>query len=63
MMNISDLLIIHVIAIMRIYSFGYVYLIRVTKSIHLMHQHDNVSIEISCIFQNNADGSAIDVQR
>jgi hypothetical protein len=49
-MDISDLLIIHIIVIIGIYLFIYIYLIRVTKCIHFNSEYENFSGEISFIF-------------
>jgi len=50
-MDISNLSITHVIAIMKIYLNVFIYSISVTKSIHLTtYAYENFSSEISFIF-------------
>ena len=51
-MDISDILIIYVIVIMRIYSKFYIYLISITESIHWNSEYEYFSSEISFFFEN-----------
>ena len=62
-MDISNLSITHVIAIMKIYLNVFIYSISVTKSIHLTtYAYENFSSEISFILKNNTYGPVMNVQ-